>query len=223
MRLLPLLALVAACHAHAADPALAGNAAPSGEMIPLSEDELADVSGWQGVLLEINLRNNVSASNTPIGCTAVVGTPNPCRLGIEFTANSDTWLMLKEFYGTFELKELRMDAATLPATNTAYYDPARFRDSAGTNLIPGANPASDPAVMLSYPGADAQGTYNDFLSFMNIGRTWLEFGTTSPSITPGYNRDTSLNSVLGVRMSDSSALNASSRMRFLGTGHVYGF
>jgi len=42
-------------------------------------------------------------------------------------------------------------------------------------------------------------------------------------VTPGYNRDTSLNSVLGVRMSDSSALNASARMRFLGTGYVYGF
>lgn len=216
MRLLPLLVLVAACQVQA------GELAPRSEMVALSEEEMADVSGWQGVLLEINLRNNVSASNTPIGCTAVVGTPNPCRLGIEFTANSDTWLMLKEFYGTFELKELRMDAALLPATNTAYYDPARFRDGSGNDLIPGANPVSDPAIMLGYPGADAQGTYNDFLSFMNIGRTWLEFGTTAP-VTPGYNRDTSLNSVLGVRMSDSSALNASSRMRFLGTGYVYGF
>lgn len=222
MRLLPLIALAAACHVQAGDLAPRSDLSPRSDMVALSEEEMADVSGWQGVLLEINLRNNVSASNTPIGCTAVVGTPNPCRLGIEFTANSDTWLMLKEFYGTFELRELRMDAALLPATNTGYYDPARFRDGSGNDLIPGANPASDPAIMLGYPGADAQGTYSDFLSFMNIGRTWLEFGTTSP-VTPGYNRDTSLNSVLGVRMSDSSALNASSRMRFLGTGYVYGF
>lgn len=201
---------------------LASSPAFAGDLEPLSDWEMALADAQQGVLIELNLRNNVNASNTPIGCTVAVGTPNPCRLGIEFGAG-DTWLMLKEFYGTLQIREIRMDAAFLPATNTAYYNPARFRDAAGNDLIAGANPASDPAIQLTYPGADAQNTYDDMRSFLNIGRTWLEFDTTVAPITRGYMRDTSTNSVLGMRMADSSALNAAAKMRFLGTGYVYGF
>lgn len=211
-----LAALACTGAVHAAAPEAPG-------LAPLSDAEMQDVSGQQGVLFDITLRNNVSATNTPIGCTVAIGTPNPCRVGLEFAARAGVTLMLKEFYGTLEVNDLRLDAGFMPATNTIYYNPARFRDAAGTDLIAGANPASDAAILFTYPGADAQGTYNDLLSFMNIGRTWLEFDTTVAPITPGYNRDTSLDSVLGVRLADSSALNAAARMRFLGTGYVYGF
>lgn len=192
-------------------------------MSPLSESEMQDVSGQQGVLFDITLRNNVNASNAPIGCTVAIGVPNPCRVGLEFAARAGVTLMLKEFYGTLEINDLRLDAGFMPSGNTLYYNPARFRDANGTDLIPGANPASDAAILFTYPGIDAAGTYNDLLSFMNIGRTWLEFDSTVAPVTPGYNRDTSLDSVLGVRLADSSGLNAAARMRFLGTGYVYGF
>lgn len=215
MRAAALLAAFLSC-------ALPASFCAAGDLVPLSEGEMATISGGHGLLLDIDLRNNVSASNTPIGCTPAVGTPNPCRLGLEFAARAGVWLMFKEFYGTFEMNDLRLDAGFLPGANTPYFNSTRFQDTAGNCLIAGCNPGSDPAILLTYPGADAQGTYNDFLSFMNIGRTWLEFDTAAP-VTPGYMRDTSLNSVFGVRMSDSSALNASSRMRFLGTGYVYGF
>lgn len=193
-------------------------------MTSLSESELSAVSGQEGVLLNLNFRNNVDASNTPIGCTPLVGTPNPCRLGLEFAARTGKWLMLKEYYGTFQIKDLRMDAGFLPAANTAYWNQARF-DGTGnvlctTPLIPACNPKDRPVVKFAFPGTDAPSTYDDFLSFLNIGRTWLEFDSGA---TPGFMRDTTLNSALGVRMSDSTSLNAPARMRFRGTGYVYGF
>lgn len=197
------------------------------EMSGLSEEDLAAVSGQQGMLLNLNLRNNVNASLAPIGCNAVVGTPNPCRMGLEFAARAGTWLMMKEFYGTLQLKDLRIDIGFMPAAATTYANPARF--DAGGNaactspLLPSCSPVGRPALTLSYPGADSPGTYDDMLTFLNIGRVWLEFDTTGTPVTPGYARDTSLNSAFGIRMSDSRALNEPAHMRFLGKAYVYGF
>ncbi len=189
----------------------------------LDDGALAEVRGQQGVLLNIKLRNNVDASNTPIGCTAAVGTPNPCRMGLEFAARAGTWLMLKEYYGIFQLKNLRLDTTFLPA-NTSYYNSSRFRDGSNNCLLPSCNPSSRPAIKMGFPGTDGTAVYDDFLSFMNIGRLWLEFDTAvEPAGTRGFMRDTSLNSVMGSRMSDSGALNAAAKMRFMGTAYVYGF
>lgn len=204
---------------------LAGMNLPArAEMSSLSEADLATVAGQQGVLLNLDLRNNVDASLTPMGCSAVVGTPNPCRMGLEFAARTGTWLMLKEFYGTLQLKDLRIDIGFMPATATAYANPARFDangNAACTNpLLPSCSPAGRAALTLTYPGADSAGTYDDMLSLLNIGRVWLEFDTGG---TPGYARDTSLNSAFGVRMSDSRALNEPAHIRFLGKAYVYGF
>ena len=188
---------------------------------------MSGINGQQGVLINLNFRNNVDASNTPIGCTAVVGSPNPCRFGLEFAARAGKWVMLKEYYGTLQIKNLRMDAGFLPPTATAYANTTRFQDGSGNCLLagaPGCSPAGLPAVLMSYPDADAPAVYDDLLRFLNIGRVWIESDTAvEPAGTRGFNRDTTLNSMMGVRMSDSSALNASARMRFRGTAYVYGF
>lgn len=200
-------------------------------MESLDDSALGEVSGTQGVVLEFKLRNNVNAAFTPIGCTAVVGTPNPCRMGLEFAARGGIWLMLKEYYGTLHLKDVRLDTTFMPSLNTGYYNATRFRDAAGTDLIPGANPNNDPAILLTYPAADAQGTYDDMLTFLNVGRAWLEFDC-SPSgagatfcnpATSGYKRDTTLDSALSMRFADSNALNSPARMRFWGSAYVFGF
>lgn len=212
-RLTALLALTLSVTCAAADTG----------MTALNEAELSSVSGQEGVMISLNFRNNLNADNSPKGCTVVDNTPNPCRLGFEFANRAGTWLMLKEFYGTFQIKEIRMDAGTLPAA-TSYANPDRFKDGAGVCIIAGCNPSGKPTVIFSYPGADARGTYDDFLSFLNIGRVWLENDTdVEPAGTRGFQRDTTPNSMLGVRMSDSSALNAPAKMRFRGTGYVYGF
>lgn len=205
------------------------------ELTPLTESELSNVSGQQGVLINLSLRNNVSATNAPIGCSApasVTATSlatNPCRLGLQFAGalNAGKWLMLKEFYGTFQVKDLRLDGTTLPATNTSYWDANRFDINDGvagcsaTPLLPACNPKNLSAMKFTYPGADAPGTYDDFLSFLNIGRVWLESDIAGP--VPGYQLDTSLKSFLGVRMSDSRMVNEPAHTRFVGTGYVYGF
>lgn len=190
----------------------------------LSDSELGAIEGQQGVLLNLKLSNNVDSANAPIGCTAVVGTPNPCRFGLEFAARTGTWLMLKEYFGTFQLKDLRMDVVFLAAAATGYQDAARF-DANGnaactSPLLPLCKPNGRPALQLTFPGTDAPATYDDFLSFLNIGRVWLEFDNGG---TPGMQRDTSINSMFGVRMSDSRTLNEPAHMRFLGKGLVYGF
>lgn len=197
------------------------------EPAALDDAELAGVSGRHGVLLNISLRNNVNASGTPSGCTLVINTPNPCRLGLEFAARGGVWLMLKEYYGTLEIKDMRLDAGFLPQTTTAYADASRFRDASNNCLIlvAGCTPRSTsttnfPVVKVTYPNADTPATYDDLHSFLNIGRAWLEFDNGA---TPGYQRDTSSNSVFGVRMSDSRGLNHAADMRLKGTGYVFGF
>lgn len=201
------------------------------EPAALDDTELADVSGRHGALLNISLRNNVnvdtSGTLTPIGCTLVVNTPNPCRFGLEFAARSGVWLMLKEFYGTLEIKDMRLDAGFLPQAVTDDADASRFRDT-GNNcliLVAGCTPRSTsttnfPVVKVTYPNADTPATYDDLHSFLNIGRAWLEFDNGA---TPGYQRDTSTNSAFGVRMSDSRSLNHAADMRLRGTGYVFGF
>jgi hypothetical protein len=203
---------------------LAASCAQAGGLVELSDNELGSVEAQQGVLLNLKLRNNVDANNTPIGCTAVVGTPNPCRMGLEFAARTGTWLMLKEYFGTFQLKDLRLDIVFLPTTASGYQDASRFdaNGNAGCTapLLPACSPNGRPALQLTFPGTDGPAVYDDFLSFLNIGRVWLEFDNGA---TPGMQRDTSANSMFGVRMSDSRALNEPAHMRFIGKGLVYGF
>lgn len=200
------------------------SAAAQADLASLSETELADVTGQQGVLLNLKLRNNVDASLAPIGCTAVVGTPNPCRMGLEFAARTGTWLMFKEYYGTLQLKDMRLDIGFMPSSPTVHANAARFdangSSACNTPLLSGCSPAGRPALLLSYPGADAPATYDDMLTFLNIGRVWLEFDAGT---TPGHSRDTTLNSAFGVRMSDSRSLNSPAHSRFRGEAYVYGF
>lgn len=218
----------------------AGPFAPGSE---LSDREMGNVSGGEGIILDVYLRNNVTDTFVP-SCVAKVGTPNDCRLALEFADRPGVYLVWKEFYGTLRLKEIRLDAHTFPATNTIYRDDNRFKDiTLSTCLIPGkplasCNPASTPALKFTYPGTDAQNVYDDFLTLLNIGRAWLEFDQASPFI-PGYNRDTTLNSVYALRLGDSSGTNwvpdpdnppniklsnnTPAQMRFWGQAYVFGF
>lgn len=211
---------------------------------PLSDSEMGDVSGGEGIILDVYLLNNVTDTFVP-NCVIRLGSPVNCLLALEFADRPGVYLMLKEYYGTLRLKELRLDAHTFPAVNTAYRDDNRFKDPTGTVcLIPGkalasCNPASTPTLKFTYPAADAQNVYDDMLTLLNIGRAWLEFDQTTAPFTPGYNRDTTLNSVFALRLADSSGTNwvpdpenppnvklsnnSPAQMRFWGQAYVFGF
>lgn len=211
---------------------LAGGNAQADGLVALSDHELAAQDAREGVLLNLSLLNNMTrtAGGTLVPdsqCTASI-TANPCRMGLEI-AQAGTWFMAKEFYGSLQIKDLRMDSGFLPATATGFQNYERFKDKDGasaTCLLSGnstnCNPAGMVAIQTSYPGSNdaAPSVYDDVLSFMNIGRTWLEF---TSGTTEGFMNDTTTNSAFGVRLSDSSALNAPAHMRFRGTAHVFGF
>lgn len=215
--LFPLLLALLTLQSVAAEPSLQ----------QLDDEELGAINARQGVLISLNFRNNLKADNSPNGCIAPssfpVASANPCRLGIEFANRNGKWLMLKEFYGTFQVNELRLDAGTLPNVATTYADENRFKS--GSTCLLGAGmspclPTGRPTMKFSYPGSDNAAIYADFSSLLNIGRVWLEFDNGS---TPGFQRDTTDRSLLGVRMSDAAIVNDPARMRFRGTAYVYGF
>lgn len=215
-------------------PVLAASAQAQG-LTPLSDSEMSATDARQGALLNLSLLNNMTRNGAGVlqqdsQCSEAIR-PNPCRMGLEI-AQKDTWLMLKEFYGSLQIKDLRMDTGFLPATATGYQNYNRFRDAASNCLLSGdpvnCNPSGLAAIRASYPSS-ADGTpsvYDDVLSFMNVGRTWLEVTTPTGSTTvadQGYMKDTTTNSVFGVRLSDSRALNEPAHMRFRGTAYVFGF
>lgn len=188
-------------------------------MTPMRDSELGNISGGDAIQLTLRLRNNVDASNTPIGC--VPGTLNPCRLGLEFTDREGKWLMLKEFYGTIAIEDMRLQGGTLSTANSSWRDTARFEASNGTCLLSACNPNGLTAIMLTYPSAKGAGEYNDMSTFLNIGRMALEFDVDAS--TPGYMLNNNSGSALAVRMSDSGAVNGAAQMRFEGTAMIYGF
>lgn len=186
---------------------------------PMADNELGAISGGDAIQLTVRLRNNVDASNTPIGC--VPGTLNPCRLGLEFTDREGKWLMLKEFYGTIAIEDMRLQGATLSAGNSAYRDTSRFEASDGTCLLSACDPNGLAAIMLTYPNAKGAGEYSDMSTFLNIGRMALEFDVDAS--TPGYMVDNNAGSALAFRISDSGSTNGAMQMRFDGSAKIYGF
>lgn len=190
-------------------------------MEPLTDTDMASVTGRQGVIFDVALANNVDEQNNPMGCS---GALNGCRIGFELAGRAGTWLMLKEFYGTLDIRGLRVDVGYLPGIGTAFADADRFRDPLGNCLVPGCDPTGEPALLLTYPanvGAPV-GQYDDLHTLVNIGRVALEFDDTTNGI-PGYDQDQAAGSFLGFRMSDSGGPNTQARARFLGTGYLYGF
>ncbi|MFN3586106.1 MAG: hypothetical protein ACK4UT_01265 [Moraxellaceae bacterium] len=208
---------------------LACSALPAQELSALSEAELSDIAGQQGVLVNLRLLNNMSRNNLgqlvrDADCTSSI-TLNRCRIGLEL-AQPGTWLMLKEYYGSLHINDLRMETGFLPTTPSGFQNYNRFRDGAGNCLLAGnptnCNPVGMVAIKNSYPlSNDAiPSVYDDVHSFMNIGRAWLEF---TGGGSEGYMKDTSPNSAFGTRLSDSRALNAPAQMRFRGNAYVFGF
>lgn len=183
----------------------------------MEDEALSEVTGSDGVQLTLRLRNNVDSSGAPIGCSGFL---NPCRLGLEFSGREGIWLMLKDYYGTLSINDVRLEIDVLPSTSTGFQDASRFLGGDGSCLLAGCDPRGIQAVRISYPMHKGPGEYQDFFLLMNIGRTALEF---DDGLTPGYMRDAATGSALGFRMADSSALNAPSAARFDGAAYVFGF
>lgn len=152
---------------------------------PLDEEALGNVTGQEGIALDLELRQNADANANPLasldGCS---GVGNPCLLAVQFNNRTDLggeWLMIKDFYGLMRLNDLWLDGADTPAGASPYSNPAIFRNGAGTCLLGGSNAASCipnnvPALMMHFPGAYAE-FEEDIEIFLNVGRMSVQYGS----------------------------------------------
>ncbi len=187
-------------------------------MVPLNDSELQSVIGGDAIQLTLRLRNNVGEDNAPD--TACGGTPDPCRLGLEFVAREGNWLVLKEFYGSLAIEDVRLEGAYLSNSGSSYRDLSRFEDADGNCLLSPCNPDGLPAIQLDYPFAKGPGEYQDMHTFLNIGRMAVE---VDDGATPGFMLDNNPGSAMAFRMSDSASANGDMQMRFDGRAFLYGF
>lgn len=152
---------------------------------PLDEETLGNVTGQEGIALDLELRQNADANANPLtsldGCS---GVGNPCLLAVQFNNRTDLggeWLMIKDFYGLMRLNDLWLDGADTPAGASPYSNPAIFRNGAGACLLGGSNAASCipndvPALMMHFPGTYAE-FEEDIEIFLNIGRMSVQYGS----------------------------------------------
>lgn len=187
-------------------------------LMPLSDQDLSAVGGGEGIALNVAFTINAFLDQdtdtiTPIPCPA--GVPD-CRLALEFNDMDGAWLVLKDYYGAFSLNRVWLDASRTPSVASG------FCDSACQARFPGGFDTNDrPVVQLSYDHSDiglGAAYFGDGNLFLEVGRITAEFGSN------GYLTDNVSGSVLGLRVSDSSAPGtASAQIRFDGRMQLYGF
>lgn len=187
------------------------------DMNELHDDEMASVAGQQGVALSLEHRMNADASGAPLASlSSCAGNNNPCKLGVKFAnraGGGGEWIMLKDFFGRLFIDGLNVDGSFNPAAYTAYRDDGRFKNDAGTCLLPGCDPRNLPALQLSFTGSP--GAFeNDITIGLEIGRMALEYGAT------GFDNDAN-GSFLGFRIRDTGG--RTTTIDIDGKIRVYGF
>ena len=188
-----------------------------GEMAALSESDMADVSGQEGVAmnLEMAINANVSgASVTPIACPANTA---DCRLALQFNDRTDQWIVMKEYYGLIRLNKVWVDAANTPNAYTIYTN----NGAALNPYLAGYDPRNKPVVQLSYDHSSlgaATSFYGDAALFLNVSRMTMEFGST------GYLNNAVTGSALALRIADGpNGVNGAAQIRFDGKMQMSGF
>lgn len=177
---------------------LSGTACADMEELP--ENEMASVTGQQGVALLLEHRMNADASGAPLASlSSCAGLNNACKLGVKFAnraGGGGEWLMFKDFFGRLFIDGLNVDGSFNPAAYTAYRDDARFKNDTGTCLLAGCDPRNLPALQLSFTGSP--GVFeNDITLGLEVGRMALEYGAT------GFGNDAN-GSFLGFRIRDTA-------------------
>lgn len=170
---------------------------------PMDEEALGNVTGQEGIALDLELRQNADANGNPLAslddCS---GVGNPCLMAVQFNNRTDLggeWLMIKDFYGVIRMNDLWLDGADTPSSASPYSNPEIFRNGAGTCLLnsqPGCIPNNVPALMMHFPG-DYDTFEEDIEIFLNIGRMSVQYGANG--FLPASDDDKSF---LSLRISD---------------------
>lgn len=210
----------------------------------LPEQEMSDVSGGQGIALQLDFFYNMTPDSSkssvpnndaaPFDATCGTGGPgttgNPCRFGLQFANRTADWLVFKDFYMGARIFQINLDGANLAtaASNSAYFDATKFQNSAGTCLLPSAlctvaNLNTLNAIVFSYPATTTayntstfvSSGYNSLLLTANLGRLVVEANAGAGP------PDTTQNSYLGARILDNNSKFAGVAIR--GKAFVFGF
>lgn len=147
---------------------------------PLSEDELSDITGQEGILISLEFYYNSEKTSdssttgrrlggfcsTPDG-NASLGNQN-CRLAIQIANHEDHWVVAKNGHSSISVNRLSLDAAFLgdagsaSAANTGYFNEKKF-DPSGNNCLLGAGNCTTayiedmPALRTHY--SETSGSY----------------------------------------------------------------
>jgi hypothetical protein len=195
----------------------------AGALESLGDEALADVSGREGIAVDMDLYLNSNpasgvSNGQPLASLAnCSGIGNGCRIALQFNNRLNAggeWLVLKDVYGSMLIRNLFIDGAFSQLAPSSYADSSRFLNGAGVCL---PNPAvaagscasavlDKPMLQMSFQSVNAVGgnytTFEpDLQLHLNIGRVAVEYGAT------GYNSD-ARGSFMGVLISDTQQLRA---------------
>ena len=152
---------------------------PALAMELLKDEQMANVTGQEGVALDLEFRVNADSDGNALASVSnCQGLANPCNLALQF-ANRDAaggeWLVLKDMYGVLRFNDLQLDGSRLPALSSAFANPSRFEDQNGTCLLSNdCTPNDSLALLLTFP--ETAGFNADIEWRLNIGRAAVQFG-----------------------------------------------
>ena len=157
---------------------------PGAGLMPVDDMELAQITGQEGVAIDLELRVNADSSGTPLASLDNCSGPgNPCLIALQFgnrTAGGGEWLAIKDLYGVMRFNDLQLDGTRLPSQSSDYANPERFLDQNGTCLIDSGmaaencSPNGTLAASFSFP--ETSGFNADIEWFLNVGRMSVQFG-----------------------------------------------
>ncbi|MZR63073.1 hypothetical protein [Alcanivorax sp. DP30] len=197
----------------------------SGELTELDDDALSGVMAREGIALNLEVLINATQDNAgniiPDICpsTGISGTPD-CRFALQFNSVDNAWLVVKDYYGLMSLNEVRVDGVRMDSTASGKCDAdclSRFS---------GFDPNGKPAIQLSYDHSDlgaSESFYGDAELFLHAGKVAAEFNDSGTG-TPGYLRDMTPGSAIGLLMADGpNGIDGAAKIRFDGNVKMYGY
>lgn len=232
MRALLLAIFMGACIFSA--KAFSDDASSHMTLAALDDGSLSDISGREGIAIDLELRVNTDAVGKPLqSLNYCSGNNNPCRIAFNFlnresgaVGQKGEWIVWKDYYGLTRINNLWIDAGQTPAVASGYQDVRteaggnRFMNGSGTCLLDSSKTAATcyqgvlnkPALMLKFNNGQANGIE----LFMNLGRVSTEYGPT------GYGSD-DRGSSLGVLIGDTTGIYAPAKIKIGGRVGLYGF
>lgn len=170
------------------------------ELAPLSHEELAHVTGQDGVSFEWDLRINADENGTPDPALCGGANRTACRIALEYQNRANEWVVFKGFSGRFYWSRFNLDAYTSPAVGSGVGDVSRFS----------VLPYSKPHLSVTFP--DPLEIYN-----FRMAKVAIEYGANGYELDPTDSR-----TFLGLAINNSVA-GQPGTMTFEGQMTVWGY